>query len=53
MLSGSYDFLQWNKVPDSDPIRDSEEGVRTQAAHILPFCFGSLDKSGVSLLSQI
>lgn len=53
VLSGFYDFSQWIELPVGDPIRDSEEGVRTQAAHIVPFCCGSFDKSGVSALSQI
>lgn len=56
VISGNYDFLQWQKLPDSDPIRDSEvlRGTsRTQAAHIVSFCCGSLDKTGVSALSRI
>ncbi len=53
MLSGSYNFLLWDEFPDRDPIRDSEEGVRTQAAHTVPIGCGLFDKSRVSALSQI
>lgn len=57
MLSGSYNFFtRWIKLSAGDPrdpIRDSEEGVRTQAAQVVPIRCGSFDKSGVSALSQI
>lgn len=53
VLSGIYDHSQWRELPVGDQIRASERAIRTQAAHIVPFCCGSFDKSGVSALSQI
>ena len=53
VLSGSYNFLLWDEFPDDDPIRDSEEEVRTQAAHTVPISRGLFDISRVSALSQI
>lgn len=53
VLSGSYNFFQWSKLSTGDPIRDSKEGIRTQAAHIVPISCGSFEKTGVRALSQI
>ncbi len=51
VVSGRYDVEQWMKLPEGDPVRESEKKSRTQAAHIVPFSCASFDKSGVSDLS--
>ena len=51
VVSGCYDYGQWEKLPKGDTGRESKETGRTQAAHIVPFSCGSFDKSGVSDLS--
>ena len=53
VVSGYYDHLQWEKLCKDDTRLVSELNTRTQAAHIVPFCCGSFDKSGVSAFSQI
>ncbi len=51
VVSGYYDLEQYKMLPEGDPMRESTENARTQAAHIVPFSCGSFDKSGVSDLS--
>lgn len=53
VVSGYYDYQQLEKLPEGHPIKGSEDGITTQAAHIVPFCCGSFDKSGVSALLQV
>lgn len=52
MRSGSYGFFQWSKLSTGDPIRDSEESIRTQAAHIVPVSCGSFDNLGCVLFPR-
>ena len=53
VVSGYYDYQKLEKLPEGHPIKESEDGITTQAAHIVPFCCGSFEKSVVSAPSQI
>lgn len=53
VVTGFYDFEQLKKLPRDHPISILEDGTRTQAAHILPFCCGSFTEFGVCNFSQI
>lgn len=53
VVSGYYDYQKLEKLPEGHPIKESEDGITTQTAHVVPFCYGSFEKSGVSALSQI
>ena len=53
VVSGYHDYQKLEKLPEGHPIKESEDWITTQAAHIVPFCCGSFEKSGVSAPSQI
>ena len=53
VVSGYYDDLKLEDLPKDDTRRVSEPSGLTEAAHIVPFCCGSFEKTGVSTLSQI
>ena len=53
VVSGYYDKLQLKNLPGDERRRVSGPKTWTEAAHIVPFSYGSFGKSGVSAHSQI